>query len=52
VGALETALREGHRGLPGGDSLARLLPRGVLRRGWHSQAKAAPLTCLFLLPTW
>jgi hypothetical protein len=37
--ALDSALRNGHRGLPGGDSLARLLARerGVQRRGWHSQ---------------
>jgi hypothetical protein len=40
-GALETALRQGHRGLPGGDSLARLLARerSVGRRGWLSQGR-------------
>jgi hypothetical protein len=38
-GALDSALRDGRRGLPGGDSLARLLARerGVGRRGWGSR---------------
>jgi hypothetical protein len=37
--AIDGALAPGHRGLPGGDSLARLLARerGVRRRGWHSE---------------
>jgi hypothetical protein len=37
--AVDSAMRQGLRGLPGGDSLARLLARerGVLRRGWHSE---------------
>jgi hypothetical protein len=36
--ALDQALRRGWRGLPGGDSLSRLLGRqlGAGRRGWHS----------------
>jgi hypothetical protein len=41
--ALDQALRRGVRGLPGGNSLARLLgrERGVGRRGWHSPAGRA-----------
>jgi hypothetical protein len=40
-GALASALRNGCRSLPGGDSLARLLARerGVGRRGWHGQGR-------------
>jgi hypothetical protein len=38
-GALDGALRQGCRALPGGDSLARLLARerGVGTRGWHTE---------------
>jgi hypothetical protein len=38
-GGLDGAPAQGRRGVPGGDSLARLLARerGVGRRGWHSQ---------------
>jgi hypothetical protein len=41
--AIDAALAHGHRGLPGGDSVARLLARrrGVGRRGWHSAAARA-----------
>jgi hypothetical protein len=37
--AVSSALAKGYRGLPGGDSLSRLLQRerGVGRRGWHSR---------------
>jgi hypothetical protein len=36
-GALDGALSDGRRGLPGHDSLSKLLARerGVGRRGWH-----------------
>ncbi|MBN9524335.1 hypothetical protein J0H58_38445 [bacterium] len=40
-GAVEIALVKGHRGLPGGDSLARFLAR---HRGVRNQAAAPPLT--------
>jgi hypothetical protein len=38
-GAVNFALAKGFRGLPGGDTLARLLQRerGLGRRGWHSR---------------
>ncbi len=38
--AISDALRNGYRGLPGGDSLRRLLERHGRRRGWKRRALA------------